>query len=441
MHKPSLCIHISLLLFTILMTQPFAQASDQIPAPPQKQPIALVGGTIHTLEQDAIENGVLLFDQGKITAIGTDVTIPNDAQQIDAAGKHIYPGLFAVNTKLGLVEIDAVDMSRDFRESGRFNPNLRVEAAFNPDSELIPVARANGIALSHVVPAVYSGNARISGRTAIMYLDGWTWEDMMIAPGGLAIDWSNLGINPENRDDSRQNRSDRLDELNQFFDQAEAYAEAHHESPSDIRLEAMQPVINGELPVIIHANRIHNIRSAVQFALDRDVEIIISGGRDAWRIPDLLAEHEIPVIVEDIHTLSMRGWESYDTPFTLPNKLHDAGILFCIGFSEWSGHGSHMNTRNLPYEAATAVAYGLPHEEALKAITRYPAEIFGLEDRLGTLAQGKDATLIVCDGDPLEITTQVERMFIEGRDIDLSSRHTMLYDKYRKKYQQLEGSR
>jgi imidazolonepropionase-like amidohydrolase len=197
------------------------------------------------------------------------------------------------------------------------------------------------------------------------------------------------------------------------------------------------PVFSGDLPVIVAANNIQEIQAAVAWADAEDLKLIIMGGADAWRVTDLLVAHHIPVIVTGTHRLPSRRWEDFDTPFTLPAKLYEAGVKFCISSGmSWGGTPTAASTRNLPYHAGTAAAYGLPALEALKAVTVYPAQILGFADRAGSLAEGMDATLIITDGDPLEIPTHVERMFIEGRDIDLTSRHTMLYEKYRTKYSQ-----
>lgn len=417
-------------------------ASDQIPAPPQSQPIALTGGDVYPVDGAMIENGTILFDEGEIVAVGTGIDIPADALRINVSGKRVYPGLFAVNTRLGLTEIEAVDMTLDYSEGGSINSNVRPQAAFNPDSELIPVARANGITLAHVAPR----GGRIPGGSAVMMLDGWTWEDMTLkAPAGMMLNFPGMGVDRGNEGDSRRNRDNQLNELSELLAKTRAYQKARAANDeqgggyqeTDVRLEALVPVVNGDLPLIVSANGVEEIQGAISFADDEDVKIVITGGRNAWRIAERLIERDIPVIVEETHSLSMRSWEPYDTPFTLPLKLHEAGIRFCIGFGPWS---SDMNARNLPYHAATAAAYGLPKDEALKAVTLYPAEILGVGDRVGSLAAGKDATLIVTDGDPLEVTTQVERMFIQGRDVDLSSRHTQLYEKYKTKYEQLSES-
>jgi imidazolonepropionase-like amidohydrolase len=423
-------------------------ASDQIPAAPQSTPVALVGATVHPVVAPPMRNGIVVFDRGTITALGTDVQIPDGATVLNVAGKHVYPGLIDAYTAIGLTEIGSVRGTRDVAETGRINPNVRAEAAVNPGSEIIPVTRANGIALALVAP----GGGTISGRSALMMLDGWTWEDMVLkAPAALHVSWPRMRIihawwMRQSEEEQKEERQKSLDALAEAFRDARAYQRAKEAEtergipphPTDLRWEAMIPVLEGELPVIVVANGIRQIEAAVAWARQENVKLIISGGADAWRVTDLLKDAGVPVMVAGTHRSPQRRWEAYDAPFTLPFKLFEAGVEFCIsGGVSFYGSAGASNERNLPYQAATAVAYGLPREEALKSLTLYPARMLGVDDRVGALAVGMDATVIVTDGDPLETPTQVERMFIQGRDIDLTSRHTMLYEKYKQKYDQL----
>lgn len=415
-------------------------ASDQIPAKPQDHPIALVGGTIHTISGATIENGTVLFIDGKITAIGRQIQLPSDTERIDVSDKHVYPSLIAANSTLGLVEIGAVRASRDLAELGDINPNVRAIAAVNPDSELLPVARANGVALAQTVPQ----GGLISGTSALIMLDGWTWEQMALqAPLGLHVRWPGprrSRFSTQTEEEQLKRRNEGIQKIREAFAEARAYmtakeAEAKKGVPyhdTDLRWEAMIPVLKKEVPVYLHANEIRQVQSAVDWAVDQDLKVVLVGGRDAWRVTDLLKEHDIPVIIDGVHNVPMRRWEPYDSPFTNALRLHEAGVKFCIAYNNAS------NVRNLPYHAATAAAYGLPKAEALKSITLYPAQILGVADRLGSLEVGKDATLIVTNGDPLEIMTNVEHEFIQGRKIDLTSRHTQLYEKYKTKYQRLK---
>ena len=417
-------------------------ASDQIPAPPQSQPIALLNGTIHPLTAPVLENGMILFDEGKIVEIGALVDIPPDAIRVDVSGKHVYPALIETYSQLGLTEIGAVRPTRDYSEIGDINPNVCAEVAINPESELIPVARANGVALAVTLPS----GGMISGKSALLMLDGWTWEDMTLkAPVSLLLNWPRMRVISAwwMRETSEQQRvqiKKQIDILEKAFREAEAYKVAREAAERkgipfhkfDVRWEAMIPVLRGELPVWVRANSLQQIEAAVNWADQQRVKMVLVGGADAWRVADLLKRKQIAVIIPSIFQLPFRRDADYDEPFTLPLKLHEAGIKFCIASSSTS------NMRNLPYHAAKAAAHGLPKEEALKAITLYPAEIIGVAERVGSLEKGKDATLMVTDGDPLELTTQVERLYIQGKDVDLNNKHRMLYRKYKERYSQLK---
>jgi imidazolonepropionase-like amidohydrolase len=424
-----------LFIFFCLLIQS-AVANDQIPAPPQTKPIVLMNGTVHTVSGADISGGNVLFEDGKITAVGKNITLPDDVIKIDIEGKHVYPGLIALNTNLGLSEIEAVRATRDKNETGEINPNVRAEAAFNPDSELIPVARANGIAVVQSMPV----GGLVSGLSALMMMDGWTWEDMTLkAPLGLHIYWPSMNFNRENGS-SKERRDERIQQIKDTIAEARAYWKAREANPnahnSDSRWEAMKPVLDGEANVMIHADDIREIQASITWVLDEGLKPILVGGRDSWRITEWLKERDIPVIVYSADTLSFRDWEPFDTGFTLPKKLFEAGVKFAYSFPQYGNSGDNAILRNLPYHVAKAVSYGLPKDEGLKSITLYPAQIMGVADRVGSIETGKDATLIITDGDPLEIRTHVEKMYIQGRDVDLTSRHTMLYEKYKTKYEQ-----
>ncbi|MFQ5675571.1 MAG: amidohydrolase family protein [bacterium] len=435
-----------LALVFLLMASLSVFGSDQIPAKPQDHPIALVGGTVHTVSGPVIQNGTVLFVSGKITAVGEAIDLPEGTEKIDVSGKHVYPGMIAANTNLGLVEVGAVRASRDFAEIGDINPNVRAEAAINPDSELIPVTRANGVTLAISAPS----GGLITGTSALIMLDGWTWETMTLkAPIGLHLNWPQMGVRQgrffrASPEEQLKRRDESLRKIKEAFAEARAYlvakeAESGTDVPyhdTDLRWETMVKVLKGEIPVFVQANEIRQINAAVAWASRENVKMVLVGGQDAWRVADLLKEKNIPVIIGGTLTTPLRRWEGYDTPFTNPLRLYEAGVKFCIaGTGGVSGGAS--NARNLPYNAAMAAAYGLPKDEALKSVTLYPAEILGVADRVGAIAEGKDATLIVTDGDPLEIMTNVEQEFIQGRKIDLSSKHTQLYEKYKEKYERM----
>ena len=371
--------------------------------------------------------------------VGTDVAIPGDAVTISIQGKHVYPGLIEIASQLGLAEINAVRATTDYQETGTINPNVRAETAINPDSERIPVTRSNGIALAGVVPT----GGLISGMAALIMLDGWTWEDMTIqAPAGMIVNWPRMRSTTaygmqKSREEQRKQINEQLEALEKAFREARAYQAAREAAgkkgvpfhKTDMRWEAMLPVLQGKVPVWIRAGSLQEIESAVEWADRQQVKMVLVGGEDAPHAADLLKRKDIPVIVTPVLRLPSRRFSDYDESFTIPARLYQAGVRYCIAGGSGSG-----NERNLPYHAAMAAAYGLPRDEALKSVTLYAADILGVADRTGSLEKGKDATIIVTDGDPLEITTTVEKLFLLGRDVDLNNKQKILYQKYRRKY-------
>ncbi|MBC8105385.1 MAG: amidohydrolase family protein [Anaerolineae bacterium] len=430
----------NLLSVAMVLCATLTIASDEIPGSPQKQPILLFGGDVYTMSGEVIRGGEVLFENGKIVAVGKDINgraSSASVQRIDCTGKRVYPALFNANSELGLIEIDAVRATRDQNEVGSVNPNVRAEVGVNPDSELIPVARSNGILLSVTAP----GGGLISGTSAVLQLDGWTWEDMTLkSPVGMHVQWPRMA--PARawwmRDTERQQnqrRDEALKQISQTTADARAYQTAKQSNPQldfDARWEAMIPLLEGKIPLIVEANDQLQIQSAVAFAAKEKLKLIIVGGYDAVLCADLLKKYDVPVIIDGVQRMPTRRGDDYDAAFTLPARLKEAGIRFCI-----SADRRASMVRNLPYHAATAAAFGLSPDDAMKSITLWPAQILGVADRVGTIEPNKDATLIVCSGDILETPTQVERAFIQGREVDLSNKQTKLWEKYREKYKRL----
>jgi imidazolonepropionase-like amidohydrolase len=434
----ALCLCGSLVLVLIFASS--TRASEEVPAPPQAKPIAIVGATVHPVSGPDIEQATLIFENGKITAVGKDLSIPSSAEKIDATGKHIYPGLMDATSDLGLVEVSAVRATRDVSEAGSVNPNARPEVAVNPDSEMIPIARANGILLTGVAPE----GGVLSGSMAVIQLDGWTWEDLTLrAPVAIVMNWPNMSpIQAWWMQDSPKKQLEKRDEalknMRQIFDDARAYqaSKKANTSPTsrpsyDARWDSMIPLLEGKIPLIVRADEMQQIESAVAFAAREKLKLVIEGGYDAATCAELLKAHNVGVIVGAVQRLPMRRGDDYEDPATLPARLAKAGVKFCI-----SGKDNPTTIRNLPYHAAAAVAAGLSHDDGLKSITLWPAEIFGVADRVGSIEVGKDATLIVTDGDPLQTPTHVEQAFIQGRKIDLNDRQQRLWRKYQQKYKQ-----
>jgi imidazolonepropionase-like amidohydrolase len=403
-------------------------------------PVVIVGATVHPVSGAPIPDGRVRFESGRITAVGADVST-DGATVVDATGKHVYPGLIAGSSVLGLVEVQAVRATNDTAEVGAINPNVRAEVAFNPDTEVVPVTRANGV-LAALVHPVAGQQGVVTGTATVMQLDGWTWEDMTVRAGvGVHVEWPTLIVPdflpPPLIEATRKAQVEKRAALEKAMEDAKSYRAAKDGGAvavPDLRWEAMLPVLRKEKPVLVSANDIESIEDALDFAARHDLRMVLMGGLEAWRIAALLKARDVPVVVGGTHVLPLRRSDPVEAAFANPAKLHAAGVRFAI-----SGPGDSFavsNERNLPYHAATAVAHGLPADQALKAITLYPAQIFGVADRLGSLEAGKDATLFVSDGDPLENSTTIEQAWIVGRPVDLRSRHTMLDAKYRAKYGQ-----
>lgn len=417
-----------------------AMASDQIPGARQTRPVALTNAVIHPVTGPVIERGTLVFTAGRITELGPDVQPPNGAEIIDLQGKHVYPGLIEAHTQLGLTEISSTRATIDHTETGFINPSVAAHVAVNPDSELIPVTRANGVLAALTAPS----GGLVSGQAAVLQLDGWTWEQMTLKPrAALVINWPRISAATRRsltRSDNTEPASDEnpVKQLRDLFAQARAYGKARAANPDaqrfDARLAAIHSVLENHTPLLVSADRLDQINSAVAFAVEQQTPLIIFGGYDAPDCAALLRQYNVPVIVSAIHREPLRNHDDYDASFTLPERLRQAGVRFCIS---GSARSETWNARNLPWHAATAAAYGLPRDEALKAITLYPAQILGVADRLGALEPGRDATLFVSTGDPLETEPQVTNAWIQGRRVDLSSKHSQLYQKYQEKYRQL----
>lgn len=409
------------------------EAHDIVPGPPQSQPILIENATLHIGDGSIQRDASLLFADGVISRVGSGNDRPENTVVIDGRDKHVYPGLIDAFTDLGLREITAVDVTVDSAEQGDENPNVRSWIAFNPDSELIPVARAGGVLIAHVVPL----GSWIRGQSAAMQLDGWGNKYMVVkAPIGLCVDWETMVPRGRDAGENAKKHDEQLAKLDELIEATRRYADnraADPNAPTDVRLESWIPVVEGTRPVFVHADRMAAMTSAIQFFTTRQIPMVLCGAADAMHCVDALKSHDIPVILIGTYRLPRHRDDAYDALYQLPAQLHEAGIRFAIA-GEGSGYpGGASNVRNLPYHAGAAVAYGLEREQAVRSITGSAAEILGIADRVGTLAADKDATLIIVDGDVLESQTNVVDAYIQGRKVDLRSRHRQLYDKYQQK--------
>lgn len=421
-------------LLLVLLTSSLAVANFYAPGKKQDHPILLRGGDLYTVSNGVLAQTDLLFENGRITQIAKNISAPADAEVIDVTGKRVYPGLIDAASTIGLVEIDEYRSTRDKNEVGNVTPEVQSQIAYNPDSEIIPTVRANGVLLALVAPE----GGTISGRSSLINLDGWTREDAVEKVNvGLHINWPAVAISTawwvektpeEQKKDMAENRL----KLRDSFASARAYANARKAgtlSATDLRWEAMAPIFDKQMTVFVKADDMRQMQEAVSFAIEQDIKIAIVGGLEAYRVAPLLKEHDIPVIIGRVHLQPMREDDDYDASYRLPALLAQGGVKFSFSYSL-----STWPSRSLPFQAGHAVGFGLDPATALRSLTLTTAEVFGVEKDLGSLEVGKKATLVISDGDILDpITQRVVHAFIGGRKVDLNNKHKQLYEKYRAK--------
>ena len=409
-----------------------ASAQVRMTVPPQSEPVALQGATIHTVTSGVIENGTILFENGLIVAIGTDVRIPEGTRVVDVSGKHIYPGLIDAYSTVGISEIGAVGVSNDINELGDFNPNVRADVAVNAESRHIGTTRSAGVLVTMTTP----GGGLISGMSSALSLEGWTWEEMsMESAAALNVNWPNPNPGQGRRFGAPQAEplpyTEQVQQLMDFFAEARAYRDAvaaGEEVRTDSRYAAMIRALDRAIPVVVSADGAAQINDAITWAKEEDLRLVIRGGRDAIHVADRLVANDIPVILTSTMAAPGRDYEGYDGKYSMPARLYEAGVRFAI-----SGGAGALYSNRLPWEAGVAVAFGLPEEEALKAVTINAAEFMGIADRVGSLEPGKQATLLITTGTPLDMTSDIEQSYIQGREIDMMDIHRWFFDKYMKK--------
>ena len=397
---------------------------------------------IHTADKGTILNGQIIVTDGIIEAVGQNLRTTRQTITVDLGELQLYPGLIAATTSLGLTEINAVRATQDTTEVGEFTPDVEAWVSVNPDSELIPVARANGF--THVLVAPMGGT--VTGTSGLIKTTGWGVEDMTIKPrAALHLWWPVMKLNTRPKEslrdpskykspkDQAKQRDKKLKKIDAFFDEAEAYAKARAAGLATFQKipawEGMLDALNGKQPIMVHANELRQIKTAVAWAKRRNYKIILAASRDAWRVAELLAKENIPVVFDNVFTLPQRDIDSHDVHFRAAGILDKAGVKMAhsVDMGAWGA----SEIRNIVYSAARSMAYGLPPEKALRSITLHPAQMIGVGERLGSLTVKKEATFIAVNGDLFDIRANVQRMWIEGKEVDLQSRHTRLFDKYR----------
>ncbi|MGB6482425.1 MAG: amidohydrolase family protein [Candidatus Acidiferrales bacterium] len=406
---------------------------------------AIKGAKIFTLAGAPIENGTVVIRDGKIAAVGADVAVPDGAQVIDASGLQVYPGMFDAVTQIGLEEVGAVKATVDTVETGDFNPDVTAATAFNADSAHVDVTRAAGITEVLTVPGALGGfgggNSVIGGEASAVNLGGWNINDMVIQRhAAMELTWPSVSTGSFDLttmsfrqvpfDEATKQYQKKVDGLSDLFDQARHYAQAMQSGATDfsrdLKLEALAPVVEGKEPLLVVAFQARDIRNAVEFCQKQNVRMILAGASEAWKTIDLLKQDNVPVIIGPVLSMPQSDDDPYDSEYAMAGQLYAAGVKIAFGSFNTS------MSRRLSQYAGTAVGYGLPQEEALKAVTVNAAQMLGLND-IGTIEPGKVANIVVTDGDLLELRTHVKYLFIQGQPASLDNKQLELYERFSKR--------
>lgn len=422
-------------VFTLYIALSTINLFAQKPASVQEKSVLLTNATVHVGNGKVLNNAYVGFKNGVITSVGEGNAPAGFDEIINLEGKHVYPGFIAPNTTLGLREIDAVRATLDYAEVGNYNPNVRTQIAYNTDSKISPTLRFNGVLLAQITPR----GGVISGTSSVMELEGWNWEDATLkADDGIHMNWPrmyrNTGWWAEPGPSEKNNEQEKaVQEIKSFFKEAKAYSELKTVKEKNLKYDALKGLFDGTKRLYVSANTAKEILEVIHFKKEFDIaHVAIVGGTDAWLVTDALKENKIAVILNRVHSLPERTDEPIDLPFQLPYLLQKAGVLFCLNHD---GDMEVMGTRNLPFNAGTAAAYGLSKEEALASITLNAAKILGIDNMVGSIEVGKHATLFVSTGDALDMkSNNLEHAFIRGKKLDLDNHQKQLYEKYKEKY-------
>lgn len=422
-----------LTLIFLLFSSLAVTAQETIyPAGKQEKTICLSHATIHVGNGQVIENGSLIFTAGKITAVGSNVTTPADATVMDLQGKHLYPGIIAPLTTVGLTEVEAVRSTNDFSEIGDINPSVRAIVAYNTDSKVINTLRSNGILLAQITPE----GSIVPGSSSVVQFDAWNWEDAAyLKDGALHFYMPSLlpPMAPAGRvaipDDKIKESMEKISQVKAFFREAQAYAQEEKHTATNLKFEAVRRLFTHQEKLFIHCDLVKEMLLAVDFAKEFGFDVVIAGGQDSWMIADLLKQNNIAVILKQPHSLPVMQDDDVDQPYKTAAQLQKAGVLFSL-----SNEG-FWQQRNLPFEAGTASTYGLSKEEALSAVTLNTAKILGIDKTTGSLEAGKDANITISTGDILDMRSSIiTQAFIQGRAINLDNKHKQLFERYKHKY-------
>jgi imidazolonepropionase-like amidohydrolase len=421
----------------------FAQAqSNVLPAEKQKTPIVISNAIIHTGNGEVLENASIVIVDGKITAVGKNVSVPAGAEMVDAKGKQVYPGIILPVSSLGLIEIGAVKASNDAREMGDMNPNVRSIVAYNTDSKVINTLRSNGILAANIVPQ----GSFLAGSSTVVQLDAWTWTDAAVKlDGGMHLYMPSLmprpnfgrfgggmpgGPNAGQQSDPVKEGLEQLEKLKAFFREAKAYNAVVKHDETNLKYESVKNLFTRAQKFYVHGNTVKQMLVALDFVKEFGFDVVIVGGSESWQIPDLLKQHNVSVILQQMHSLPTSNDDDVDQPYKSAAALQKAGVLFAI-----SDDDNQTRGRNIAFNAGTAATYGLTKEEALAAITLSAAKIMGVADKTGSIEVGKDANIIISTGDILDMmSNNITDAFIQGRKINLDDKQKQLNDRYEQKY-------
>ncbi|HEY8895819.1 MAG TPA: amidohydrolase family protein [Niastella sp.] len=416
------------------------QAQEGVyPAKPYTGKLFITNGTIHVGNGQVIENGTIEVNNGKIVQVGANISVTNDAKVVDAKGKQVYPGLILPVTDLGLKEIGSgVRGSNDYSELGDYNNSIRSIVAYNTDSKIINTLKANGILLAGVTPQ----GGTISGSSTVVQLDAWNWEDaaykmdnaihlnmpsFISRPNRFAL----FAGTPQPPTDPTKEALKKIDDIKTLFRQAKAYLQETTHKETNLKYEALKGLFNKTQKLFVHAEQVKQMLIAIDFVKEFGFDVVLVGASECFQIADLLKQNNIAVILQDEHALPATEDDDVDQPFKTPAMLQKAGILFAL-----NDENSETRYRNLPFNAGTAVAYGLTKEQALQAITLNSAKILGVDDRTGSIEAGKDANIIISEGDILDMRTSIiVHAFIQGREVSLDNKQKQLYERYKYKYE------
>ena len=429
---------IPLVIVSLFSLHAFAQ-ENMHPSPAQTGTIALTNGTLHLGNGQVIQNGMVVFTNGKITHISPTANI-SDARVIDLKGKNVYPGIIAPATNLGLIEVGAVKATADFNELGDINPGIRSLVAYNTDSKVINTLRSNGVLLANIVPR----GGTISGSSSVVQLDAWNWEDAAYKPDdGIHFTMPALINRPSQFGGGRRRQNteqedpvklglDKIESIRKFFREAKAYHAENNHQNVNLKFEAVKGLFDRSQTFFVHCDLVKEMMIAIDFAKEFGFKMVIIGGSDSWLITTQLRENNIAVILSEPHNLPSTEDDDVDQPYKTGAALQKGGVLFTICFEAGDGF---WQQRNLPFEAGTMAAYGLTKEEALTAITLNAAKILGIDDKTGSLEIGKDANIVICEGDILDMKSSiVTAAFIQGREINLDNKQKQLFERYKYKY-------